>query len=251
MLQAFVITLREGLEAFLIVAITATYLQRTARRNLLPAVGWGVATAVVVSIFLGYLFLQGVNQAFWEGVFGLVAAFLVTWLVILMWKTAPRLKQDMESHLAKATSGKTTVAAFLGVFLFTVLMISREGMETALLLMQIHEPRLVTGLLMGLAAAVSMSLAWLRFGSLINLRQFFQVTAIFLFLFVAQIIFHSLHEFSEVGILPNSEAFHLATEPFSAEGRYGKWFSVGMVGVCALWLAGAWLKERFSAEGET
>jgi high-affinity iron transporter len=252
MLQAFVIVLREGFESFLIVAITATYLQKTSRSDLIPALGWGVVTSVIVSVLLGYLFLQGSNQALWEGVFGLVAAFLVTWLIIHMWRMAPRLKQDMENHLSRATSGKTTAGALIGVFLFTVLMISREGMETALLLIQVREPKLVTGILLGLGAAVLMSFAWMRFGYLINLKHFFQVTAVFLLLFVVQIVFYSLHEFSEAGVLPNSEAFHKATEPFAAEGRYGKWFSFGMVGVCALWLAGAWLKEHFTGvEGET
>ncbi len=248
MLQAFVIVLREGFESFLIVAITATYLQKTARSNLMPALGWGIVASVIASVILGFLLLRGANQSLWEGVSGLIAAFLVTWLVIHMWRTAPRLKNDMENRLSKATVGKTTAAAFFGVFLFTVLMISREGMETALLLIQVHEPKLVAGILMGLAGAVLMALAWLRFGYLINLKQFFQVTAIFLLLFVAQIVFYSLHEFSEAGLLPNSAAFHLATEPFSAEGRYGRWFSFGMVGVCAIWLIVAWLKDRLTAE---
>lgn len=246
MIQAFIIVLREGFESFLIVAITATYLRKTARQDLLPAVGWGVVVSLLVSSLLAVLFLKGSNQALWEGIFGLIAAFLVTWLVVHMWKTAPHLKQDMESHLATRTVGKTTLAASVGVFVFTVLMISREGMETALLLIQVHEPRIVTGILAGLVAAILMSLAWLRFGYRINLKLFFQVTSIFLLLFVVQIVLYSLHEFSEAGILPNSEAFHLATEPFSPDGRYGKWLSFMMVGFCGLWMMAASLKRRLS-----
>ena len=244
MLQAFVVVLREGFEAFLIVAMTVAYLRKTQQQGLIPAVNWGIGASVVSSAILGFLLLQGANESLWEGVSGIIAAFLVTWLVIHMWRTAPRFKQDMEDHLSKKTVGKTTKAALLGVFLFTVFMISREGMETALLLIQIHEPRIVTGIGLGLLAAGAMAFLWARFGYLINLKLFFQVTAIFLLLFVVQILVYSFHEFTEVGIFPHSEALHIATEPFSPQGLYGKWFSLMMVAVCAVWLLGASLVNR-------
>ena len=62
---------------------------------------------------------------------------------------------------------------------------------------------------------------------------------------MAQVAFYSFHEFSEAGLFPNSEAIHAATEKFSADGLYGKWFSLVMVGVCASWLIIAWLVDRF------
>ena len=251
MLQAFVVVLREGFEAFLIIAIILAYLQKTHRDALLPAVYWGIGGSIISSGVLGYLLLQGANQSLWEGVFGLVAVFMVTWLVIHMWRTAPRLKQEMENSLSEATRGKTTKAALLGVFLFTMFMISREGMETALLLIQIHDPRIVSGICLGLLAAAAMAFLWARFGHLINLKLFFQATAIFLLLFVAQILLYSFHEFTEVGIFPHSEALHVATEPFSPEGYYGKWFSLMMVGTCAAWLCGAWVVDRFSRRGRS
>ena len=90
-----------------------------------------------------------------------------------------------------------------------------------------------------------MSWAWAHFGHRINIRRFFQVTGIFLLLFTAQILFYSIHEFSEAEMLGRwSEAIHNATEPFSPVGVYGKWFSVLMVGLCALWLLGATLLDR-------
>ena len=162
-----------------------------------------------------------------------------------MWRTAPHLKKDMEHRLTEVTKGKPRKAAFFGVFLFTLFMISREGMETALLLLQIHEPRIVAGIFLGVLAAGGMAFLWACFGHLIDIKLFFQVTAIFLFLFVLQILIYSFHEFTEAGIFPNSEALHTATEPFSPEGLYGKWFSLVMVGGCGLWLVGAWLRERF------
>lgn len=251
MLQAFIITLREGFESFLIVAIIFGYLRRTGRASLLPMVWWGVAGSVAVSAALGFMLLQGGNQPLWEGVFGLVSAVLVTWFVVHMWRTASHLKQDMESRLsavAVKTSGNT---ARWGVFFFTLFMISREGMETALLLIQVHEPRVVGGIALGVMAASALALGWVRFGRLINVKLFFQVTALFLLLFVGQILIYSFHELTEAGLLPNSETLHLATEPFSPEGLYGKWLGLGMVGVCAVWLLAAWLRDRLNRGRES
>ncbi len=250
MLQAFVIVLREGFESFLIVAIIATYLQRTGRRLLLPAVWWGILASVFLSVILGYFLFQGASQPLWEGITGVVSAVLVTWFVIHMWKTAPHLKKDMESKLSEKTSVPSTKAAYLGVFSFTTFMIAREGMETALLLIQVHEPKAVTGILLGVVAAAFMAFLWTRLGHRINLKLFFQVTALFLLLFVAQVLIYSFHEFCEAGIFPNSEVLHNATEPFSPEGIYGKWISLGMVLVCAFWLLGAWVVSLFSKQDE-
>jgi high-affinity iron transporter len=112
----------------------------------------------------------------------------------------------------------------------------------------VHEAARVTGMVLGIAAAAGLSLIWVRVGHLINLKLFFQVTALFLLLFVAQILLYSFHEFCEAGILPNSEAWHLATEPFAPEGRYGQWISLGMIAVCGAWMLLAWIKEKFHAK---
>lgn len=243
MADAFMIVLREGFEAFLIVAITLTYLKRTSRQWLNGAVYAGIVTAIVLSAILGFVLLRGINQAFWEGVTGLVAAVLVASLVIHMWRMGPRLKQIMEGHLERASAPASRWAAFAGVFIFTVLMITREGMETALMLYQVRG-QYFTGALLGLGAAVVMALLWIRYGSRINLRRFFQVTGIYLILFTIQILIYSFHELAEAEVLPRSEEFHAATEPFSPTGIYGKWFSLVMVGICSFWLLGVWWRDR-------
>jgi len=132
----------------------------------------------------------------------------------------------------------------LGVFLFTFLMITREGMETALMLMQVKDPNLINGALLGLCAAIVFALGWARFGHLINVKRFFQVTGIFLLLFMIQVGIYSFHEFAESGLLPNSEFLQEATEKFSPDGLYGRWFSPLMISICGLWLLGAWLIDR-------
>src|SRR5688572_4604101 len=133
MLPAFVITLREGLEAFLIVAISIAYLRKSGRRELVPAVHWGIAVSILLSIGAAYLFQQARNQALWEGLLAIAAAISVASLTVHMWRTARRIKHDIEGHL-RSSALKTGAAAFLGVFGFTLLMITREGMETALLM---------------------------------------------------------------------------------------------------------------------
>ena len=263
MLQSFIIILREGFESFLLVAVILSYLRKSGRRQLAPAVYWAIGIGLAVSGGLGYLLYQMQtggedliqqrlgptlagflgNEALREAILGVVAIVMVLSLVVYMWRTGPKLKERME-HKLGSVSVRAGWAAFAGVFLFTVLTITREGMETALMILQVRSPRVISGALLGLAAAVSMAWAWGRFGHLINVKRFFQVTGIFLILFMIQVGIYSFHEFSEAGVLPNSEALHSATEKFSPEGVYGQWFSVVMISVCALWLIGAWLIDR-------
>lgn len=246
MLNALIIVFREGFEAFLTVAIIFAYLRKTGRDWLRPAVYWGIAVSVVASFALGWL-LQTVNQPLWEGVLGLVAAVLVASFVIHVWRTAPRMKKDMETRLDQHSSHQSRFLTIAAVFAFTVLMVTREGMETALMLIQVRQAHFWLGCALGIAAAATMSWAWAHFGHRINIKRFFQVTGLFLLLFTVQIVFYSIHEFSEAELLPHSEAIHVATEPYSPVGVYGRWFSVVMVGACAAWLAGAALVDRAKA----
>jgi high-affinity iron transporter len=241
MLQALIIVFREGFEAFLTVAIIVAYLKKTGRDALRPAVWAGIAASIAASAALGYV-LQKVNQPLWEGVLALVAAVLVASFVIHIWRVAPTMKRDMEARLEQRASSRW---AWLGVFGLTLLMITREGMETALMLIQVgNMPRFWLGCALGLAAAAFMSWLFAHYGHRINVKRFFQVTGLFLLLFTVQIVFYAIHEFSEAEILPNSEAIHLATEPYSADGRYSMHIMFGMVAVCALWLAVMTVKDR-------
>ena len=268
MLNSFIIVLREGFESFLLVAVILSYLYKSGQKWLTSAVFVALGLGLAVSGALGYLMANGIedskltqlfgesvggsiahflgNEALREGVLGLVAMVMVGTLVIHLWRTGPKLRQRMHQRLGEVSSRTSRVAALAGVFLFTFLMITREGMETALMLLQVRDSQLVTGALLGLGAAVLFALGWARFGHLINVKRFFQVTGIFLLLFMVQVGIYSFHEFSEAGLLPNSEALHTATEKFSPDGLYGKWFSLGMIAICALWLFAGWLKDRLS-----
>jgi high-affinity iron transporter len=266
MLNSFIIVFREGFESILLVAVILSYLRKSGQRWLTSAVYVALAAGLSASAALGYVLRNGVeestlervfgttvgasvsqflgNEALREGVLGIVAMVMVGTLVIYMWRTGPRMQQRMRSRLGTVASRSSRIAAAVGVFLFTFLMITREGMETALMLLQVHGSEMLGGALLGLFAAVTFAWGWAKFGHLINVRRFFQVTGIFLLLFMVQVGIYSFHEFSEAGLLPNSEVLHAATEKISPDGLYGKWFSVLMISVCGLWLVASWLKDR-------
>jgi high-affinity iron transporter len=240
MLQAFVITLREGLEAFLIVAISLAYLKKSDRAELVPAVRWGIGLAVLLSIGAAELFYRAANQALWEGVLAIAAAVSVTSLTIHMWRAARRIKHDIEGHL-RASTMKTGAAAFAGVFLFTLLMITREGMETALLmgtlLFQVKQADIVVGAVAGLIVAAFVASLWSRYGHRVNLGLFFQVTAVFLLIFVVQLFIYGFHELAEANIFPYSAPLHAATEPYGPDGIYGRYLTYLLVLLPMGWLA--------------
>ncbi len=240
MLQAFVITLREGLEAFLIVAISLAYLRKTGRHQLVSAVHWGIGLSILVSIGAAVLFQRANNQALWEGVLALTASVLVASLIVHMWRHARQLKRNIETRL-ESSALQTGAKAFLGVFLFTVLMISREGMETALLMgtliFQTTAVNIAAGAAAGTLCAAVVAWLWSRYGHRVNLALFFQVTALFLGVFVVQLLIYGFHELTEANIFPYSEPLHWATEPYGPDGKYGQILTYLLVLLPMTWLA--------------
>jgi high-affinity iron transporter len=249
MFPAFVITLREGLEAFLIIAISLAYLRKTGRRELVPAIHWGIGVSILVSIGAGMLLAQARNQALWEGVLGIVAAVLVASLTVHMWRAGRHMKKEIEGRLA-ASSLRVGRAAFWGVFGFTLLMITREGMETAMLMnaliFQMHAMDIVAGAAAGTLIAAFIAYLWSRYGHRVNLGRFFQVTAVFLLVFVVQLLIYGFHELAEANVLPNSEALHWATEPYGPDGAYGQYLTYLLVAMPLGWLALSTLFNRNS-----
>lgn len=247
MLQALVITLREGLEAFLIVAITLAYLRQTGRNALLPAAYRGIGGGLVASAIAGYFFGQADNQPLWEGILATGAALLVISMVIYMLRAARTLRADINRRLEQASRAPGFWAAF-GVFSFVLLMITREGMETALLLssvlFQSGMEDMAAGALSGLVLAAVLAFAWHRFGKSIRLDRFFQVTSVFLILFAAQLLLLAFHEFTEGAYLPiDNQFWHVATEDW-AEGRIAQWISAALIAVPLLWFAALVIRDR-------
>jgi high-affinity iron transporter len=251
MLQAFVITLREGLEAFLIIAISLAYLKKSGRLSLIPAVHWGIGVSVVVSIGAGILFAKASNQALWEGVLAVVAAVLVATLTVHMWRAGRRMKAEIEGRLATSTA-KTGFAAFAGVFFFTLLMITREGMETALLMnaliFQVKSGQIIAGAVAGTVVSATIAWMWSRYGYRVNLARFFQATAVFLFVFVLQLLIYGFHELTEANILTLDHWWHDVTEPYGPDGIYGQYLSYLLVLLPVAWLALSSIVNRPAAQ---
>jgi len=246
--QVLLVTLREGIEMFLIVAIAAAYLRKTGRAALLSAVGWGAATAFVASVILGVWLAEVAVLPKWEALLALVAAVLVISMVIYMLRAAKQMRQQIGQRL-EAAARRADGTAWLAVFLFVVLMITREGMETAFitasLFRQTETTFFVWGAAAGLALAALLAWAWSRYGHRIDLGLFFRVTSVFLRLFAVQLVIYSFHEATEANLLPLDNAYwHLATEPYGPEGEYGALLTYALVVVPAAWLALSALKVR-------
>ncbi len=248
--QMLLVTLREGIEMFLIVAIAATYLRKSGRAALLSAVGWGTATAIAASVVLGTWLAEVAVLPKWEALLALVAAVLVVSMVIYMLKAAKHMRRDIGARL-EAAAVRTGRGAWLGVFLFVVLMVTREGMETAFitasLFRQTDTAHFALGAFGGLGLATALAWAWVRYGQLVNLALFFKVTSVFLVLFALQLVIYSFHEATEANLLPLDNAYwHLATEPYGPEGQYGALLTYLLVLLPAAWLVFAALKTRLA-----
>src|SRR6266404_9339086 len=249
--QVLLVTLREGIEMFLIVAIAVAYLRKTGRAALLPAVTWGTGVAVLASVILGVWLAEVAVLPKWEALLALVAAVLVVSMVIYMLRAAKQMRQQIGARL-EAAVGRPDGTAWLGVFLFVVFMITREGMETAFitasLFRQTDTAHFVWGALGGLSLAALLAWAWSRYGHLVDLGLFFRVTSVFLLLFAAQLLIYAFHEATEANLLPLDNAYwHIATEPYGPEGQYGALITYLLVLVPAVWLMFAGLKTRLAA----
>ena len=215
MVESIVITLREGVEAALVVGIILAYLTKAGRNELGRWVYWGLASAVVASLSLALVFrLVGFDpeNEYLEGIMLGLAGLFVASMVLWMWKTSRNLRRGMERRLETITAKDSSVVAGASLFAFTFLMVLREGVETVLFL-QASAAGSEAGVMSLLGGLVGLSLATF-FGVLlvkgsvrINLSRFFAITGIALLVLALKFLAGSAHEFGEVGLLPlNKEA---------------------------------------------
>ena len=235
MLQAFIITLREGVEASLIVGIVFAYLTKIGRDALKPTVFYALASAVAASV-LGAIVLARTqwNSDIFEGWVMLAAAFFVVSMVWFMHRAARTMKGENESKVASFTSGEKGVSR-IGLFFFVFLLVLREGVETVLILsaVTLNSTELLsfTGTLLGIAVAVVFGVLFIRGSVRINLRRFFRVTTVILYFVAFQLVVSGLHELSENGVLPSSAAEMRLIGPIV---RSDYFFFVTMLALAAL-----------------
>lgn len=207
MLANYLIGLREGMEAALVVGILVAYLVRSGRRQLLPQVWAGVGGAVAVSVGFGALLTLGPSrltdraEETVAGVLSILAVALVTWMVFWMARTARYLKAGLHARLDGALA-----AGGWGVLVVAFLAVAREGLETALFLWAAAGATGATGspLLgasLGLATAVVLGWAVYRGAVSLNLGVFFRWTGLFLIAIAAGVLAYGVHELQEAGVL--------------------------------------------------
>jgi high-affinity iron transporter len=207
MLQAFIITLREGVEASLIVGIIFAYLSKIGRPELKKTVFWALGSAIAASV-LGAVVLAHTNwnSDIFEGWVMLAAAGFVVSMIWFMHKTARSMKGDIEARIAKAAAGTSRI----GLFFFVFLLVLREGVETVLILsaVSLNSTELLsfTGTVLGITVAVVFGILFIRGSVKINLQRFFRVTSVILYFVTFQLVVSGLHELSENGVLPSSTA---------------------------------------------
>jgi FTR1 family protein len=205
MLQAFIITLREGVEAALIVGITLAYLAKIGRQDLRKSVYAALAAAFAGSIGIAILLSRlNWNQDVFEGWVMLVAAVFVVTMIVFMMKTGRKLKGEIEGRIGLFARDD----AWIGLFLFVFLMVLREGVETVLILsaVTLNSSELLSfiGTVLGIAVAILFGVMFVKGSVKVNLQKFFKVTSVILFFVAAQLLIAGLHELSENGVLPSS-----------------------------------------------
>ena len=210
MLQAFIITLREGVEAALIVGITLAYLTKIGRADLRKAVYAALGAAFVGSIGIAVVISRlNWNEDVFEGWIMLAAAFFVVTMVIFMMKTGLRLKGEIEGKIGLLAGLGAEKDAWIGLFFFVFLMVLREGAETVLILsaVSLNPTELMSflGTLLGVLAAVAFGVMFVKGSVRIKLQKFFRITTAILFLVAAQLVIAGLHELSESGVIPSSK----------------------------------------------
>ncbi len=244
MLANFLIGLREGLEAALVVGILVAYLVKTDRRELLPRVWAGVAAAVAISVVFGAILTFGPRGLSFEaqeiigGTLSLVAVAFVTWMIFWMSRQARHLKGELETRIDRAAAGGASLVAL------ALLAVGREGLETALFLWAATQATGATtapllGALAGLAVAVLLGVLVYRGALRLDLRRFFTWTGAFLVVVAAGVLSYGIHDLQEGGVLPGLD--NLAFD-VSATIAPDSWYATVLKGTVNFTPTTTWLQ---------
>lgn len=208
MLPSYLLALREGLEAALIIGIVISVLRKTNHQKLYPTVWMGVSSAIVVSVLAALVLnwigaeFEGSGEQLFEGFTMFLAAGILTWMVFWMRNQSAVIKQNIESKIQQVTGEQGHLELFFLAFLAVV----REGIELALFLMAIRATanpfQEYLGAMSGILSAVI--IGWFIFTTTRNssLSRFFKTTNVLLIFFAAGLVGIGVHEFNELGWIP-------------------------------------------------
>lgn len=207
MISPFLISVREGLEMALIIAIVLAYLAKTDNRDKFQYVWMGLAAAVLVSaaaagaIFMIAGSLEGRMEKLFEGVAMLTAVAILTWMIFWMRKIGRNLKNELETHVSESIEAGSGLGMFFLIFVAVV----REGLEEALFLFSAAQTSSATQTILGAALGLGIAaiLGYIIYSGSrrLNLKAFFNVTSVILILIAAGLLAHGLHEFLELGLI--------------------------------------------------
>ena len=253
MFEILMVAFREGLEAFLIIAITITYLAKTGGEKLIPSVRQGCYVAIAGCIVMGIVLAKiGGLTPFWEGSLALLAAILVISCTVHMLKMGKHMKKEITSAIDKVVANPTG-SAKMAIFAVVLLMIGREGLEAATMIASLAQSTegvpMALGGVLGITLAGLVAWAWSKYGHRVNLSLFFQVTAVFMVIFSVQLLIYAFHEFTETQALANLNIidvpyWHAATEDWGPNGRIGVWISYSLLLVPLAFLGLNFLKPK-------
>ncbi len=223
MLSTFIIALREGLEAALIVGILVAYIIRTDRRHFLKPLWTGVGIAIAASLSLGAILsftsaeLTDRGEELFAGITSFIAVGLVTWMVFWMKRTARNLRNELHGKVDSALMGGPISLALVAFFA-----VAREGLETALFVYTNFKTvgaasSATVGLVLGLGLAVFLGYAIYNRSVKLNLSKFFTITGVALIVIAAGVLSYGIHEFQELGYLPGPDDFLWDVTPWIAK----------------------------------
>jgi high-affinity iron transporter len=251
LLSAFLIALREGVEASLVVGIILVYLSRTGRSHLARFAWYGVAVATALSLGVAVALERWrISEDGFEGLLLLVAAVFVITMIVWMNRVARHLKKDIEQKVEQYAVRAGSAAGW-GIFLFVFLMVVREGAELALILraVELSTEGLQTwiGTLAGIAVAVAVGFFFFKGTLRVPLHRFFAATSVILMLVAFQLALTGLHELSEAQWLPSSKTEMAVIGPIV---RNELFFFVFIFGAAALLILREWQSASHAKSAE-
>jgi FTR1 family protein len=247
MLSAFLVSLREGVEAALIVGLCLVYLRKIERRDLERPVWYAVAASLLASLAVAYLLQRFAwNQESVEGFLMLLAAALLVGMIVWMRSVARSLRGEIENQVGRLASRGRLAA--LGLFLFVFSMVLREGMETVIFLgavsLNTEGILLLFGTLLGLALAVALGIFFFKGALPIRLDRFFDASSIMLVVLAVQLTLTGMHELSEALVIPSGPWMMWILGPIV---RNDIFFFVVLLGTAAWLVARELLHRRHAA----